>query len=137
MNTYAISCLLGPKEFKTVILVVDCVQSEVAKVVESQHSLERQLELIETHQQEVISLSCYRFSCLGVPCFESHELFVGGEMSYFSFLCVFIGQIEKSLESMEDEAERIHRDEQLSLVEDEAAATHDMMYERILFVWLF
>jgi hypothetical protein len=38
---------------------------------------------------------------------------------------------------MEDEAERIHRDEQLSLVEDEAAATPDMMYERILFVWLF
>jgi nuclear pore complex protein Nup62 len=127
VNTCAISCLLGPKEFKTVILVVDCVQSEVAKVVESQHSLERQLELIETHQQEVISLSCYRFSCLGVPCFESHELFVGGEMSYFSFLCVIIGQIEKSLESMEDEAERIYRDERPSLVEDEAAATRDMM----------
>lgn len=30
-----------------------CLQSEVATVVESQHSLERQLELIETHQQEV------------------------------------------------------------------------------------
>jgi len=29
------------------------LQSEVASVVESQHSLERQLELIETHQQEV------------------------------------------------------------------------------------
>jgi nuclear pore complex protein Nup62 len=86
-NTYAISCLLGPKEFETVILVVDCVQSEVAKVVESQHSLERQLELIETHQQE----------------------------------------IEKSLESMEDEAERIYRDERPTLVEDEAAATRDMM----------
>ncbi len=71
VNTYAIACLLGPKEFKTVILVVDCVQSEVAKVVESQHSLERQLELIETHQQEVISLRSYIFSFLGVPCFES------------------------------------------------------------------
>jgi nuclear pore complex protein Nup62 len=127
VNTYAIACLPGPKEFKTVILVVDCVQSEVAKVVESQHSLERQLELIETHQQEVISLRSYIFSCLGVPCFESHELFVGGEMSYFSFLCVIIGQIEKSLESMEDEAERIYRDERPSLVEDEAAATRDMM----------
>lgn len=29
------------------------LESEVAKVVETQHSLERQLELIETHQQEV------------------------------------------------------------------------------------
>lgn len=29
------------------------LQSEVASVVESQHSLERRLELIETHQQEV------------------------------------------------------------------------------------
>jgi nuclear pore complex protein Nup62 len=103
------------------------LESEVAKVVESQHSLERQLELIETHQQEVISLSCHRFYCLSVPCFESHELFVRGEMSYFSFLCVFIGQIEKSLESMEDEAERIYRDERPTLVEDEAAATRDMM----------
>jgi nuclear pore complex protein Nup62 len=63
------------------------LESEVAKVVESQHSLERQLELIETHQQE----------------------------------------IEKSLESMEDEAERIYRDERPTLVEDEAAATRDMM----------
>jgi hypothetical protein len=38
-------------------LIVNCMfmwlQSEVASVVESQHSLERQLELIETHQQEV------------------------------------------------------------------------------------
>ncbi len=58
-------------------------------------------------------------------------------MSYLSFLCVLTCQIEKSLESMEDEAERIYRDEQLSLVEDEAAATRDMMYEKILFVWLF
>lgn len=29
------------------------LESEVAKVVETQHSLERQLELIETHQQEI------------------------------------------------------------------------------------
>ncbi|CAK9229691.1 unnamed protein product, partial [Sphagnum jensenii] len=70
------------------------LESEVAKVVESQHSLERQLELIETHQQE----------------------------------------IEKSLESMEDEAERIYRDERPTLVEDEAAATRDMMYEQAEFV---
>lgn len=34
------------KMFKT-------VQSEVAKVVETQGTVERQLELIETHQQEV------------------------------------------------------------------------------------
>ncbi|KAH9554993.1 hypothetical protein CY35_08G091500 [Sphagnum magellanicum] len=35
---------------------------------------------------------------------------------------------------MEDEAERIYRDEQLSLVEDEAAATCDMMYVQVEFV---
>ncbi|CAK9235925.1 unnamed protein product [Sphagnum troendelagicum] len=45
-----------------------------------------------------------------------------------------VEQIEKSLESMEDEAERIYRDEQLSLVEDEAAATRDMMYVQVEFV---
>lgn len=32
------------------------LQSEVAKVVETQGSLERQLELIETHQDEVLNL---------------------------------------------------------------------------------
>ncbi len=90
-----------------------------------------------THQEEVIVPICYGFSCLLVWCFEVHESVFRGEMSYLSFLCVLTCQIEKSLESMEDEAERIYRDEQLSLVEDEAAATCDMMYERILFVWLF
>lgn len=70
------------------------LESEVASVVESQHSLERQLELIETHQQEV----------------------------------------EKSLESMEEEAEKLYRDERPSLLEDEAAATRDMMFEQAEFV---
>lgn len=70
------------------------LESEVATVVESQHSLERQLELIETHQQEV----------------------------------------EKSLESMEEEAEKLYRDERPSLLEDEAAATRDMMFEQAEFV---
>lgn len=37
-------------------------QTEVAKVVETQSNLERQLELIETHQQEVILPTlCYIF----------------------------------------------------------------------------
>jgi len=63
-------------------------------VVESQHSLERQLELIGTHHQEV----------------------------------------EKSLESMEEEAEKLYRNERPSLLEDEAAATRDMMFEQAEFV---
>ncbi|CAK9234480.1 unnamed protein product [Sphagnum troendelagicum] len=45
-----------------------------------------------------------------------------------------VEQIEKALESMEDEAERIYRDEQLSLVEDEAAATRDTMHVQVEFV---
>lgn len=72
------------------------LESEVASVVESQHSLERQLELIETHQQEV----------------------------------------EKSLESMEEEAEKLYRDERPSLLDDEAAATRDVMFEQAEFVEL-
>jgi hypothetical protein len=36
--------------------------------------------------------------------------------------------VEKSLESMEEEAEKLYRDERPSLLEDEAAATRDMMY---------
>lgn len=70
------------------------LESEVASTVESQHSLERQLELIETHQLEV----------------------------------------EKSLESMEEEAEKLYREERPSLLEDEAAATRDMMFEQAEFV---
>lgn len=41
-------------------------------------------------------------------------------------------QVEKSLESMEEEAEKLYRDERPSLVEDEAAATRDMMYVSIM-----
>ncbi|KAK4476432.1 hypothetical protein RD792_015585 [Penstemon davidsonii] len=66
------------------------LESEVAKVVETQGSLERQLELIETHQDEV----------------------------------------DKALQSMEDEAEKIYREERGILLDDEAASTRDAMYER-------
>ncbi|KAK2991719.1 hypothetical protein RJ640_001222 [Escallonia rubra] len=66
------------------------LESEVAKVVETQSSLERQLELIETHQQEV----------------------------------------DKALQSMEEEAEQIYKDERRVLLDDEAASTRDAMYEQ-------
>ncbi|KAL6006502.1 Nuclear pore glycoprotein p62 [Asimina triloba] len=70
------------------------LESEVAKVVETQTNLERQLELIETHQQEV----------------------------------------DKALQSAEEEAERIFKDERRLLLEDEAAATRDSMYEHAEFI---
>lgn len=70
------------------------LESEVAKVVETQCSLERQLELIETHQEEV----------------------------------------DKALQSMEEEAERIYKDEKGVILDDEAAATRDAMYEQAEFV---
>lgn len=66
------------------------LEIEVAKVVETQASLERQLELIETHQQEV----------------------------------------DKALQSIEGEAERIYKDEHGLLLDDEAASTRDAMYEQ-------
>lgn len=66
------------------------LEIEVAKVVETQSSLERQLELIETHQQEV----------------------------------------DKALQSVEEEAERIYKDERGLLLDDEAASTRDAMYEQ-------
>uniref|UniRef100_A0A0E0CAH5 Nucleoporin NSP1-like C-terminal domain-containing protein n=1 Tax=Oryza meridionalis TaxID=40149 RepID=A0A0E0CAH5_9ORYZ len=66
------------------------LEAEVAKVVETQTSLERQLELIETHQKEV----------------------------------------DKALQSMEEEAERVFQDERLLLREDEAASARDTMFEQ-------
>ncbi|KAK2413873.1 nuclear pore complex protein NUP62 [Trifolium repens] len=66
------------------------LEIEVAKVVETQSNLERQLELIETHQQEV----------------------------------------DKALQSVEEEAERIYKDERGLLLDDEAASTRDAMYEQ-------
>lgn len=66
------------------------LESEVAKVVETQGSLDRQLELIETYQDEV----------------------------------------DKALQSMEEEAERLYREERGLLLEDEAASTRDAMYEQ-------
>ncbi|GKV12802.1 hypothetical protein SLEP1_g23903 [Rubroshorea leprosula] len=70
------------------------LEIEAAKVVETQASLERQLELIETHQQEV----------------------------------------DKALQSMEEEGERIYNDEQGLLLDDEAASTRDAMYEQAEFI---
>lgn len=70
------------------------LEAEVAKVVETQSNLERQLELIETHQQEV----------------------------------------DKSLQSVEEEAERIYKDEHGLLLDDEAASTRDAMYEQAEFI---
>ncbi|KAH7519664.1 hypothetical protein FEM48_Zijuj08G0061100 [Ziziphus jujuba var. spinosa] len=70
------------------------LEIEVAKVVETQANLERQLELIETHQQEV----------------------------------------DKALQSVEEEAERIYKDERGLLLDDEAASTRDAMYEQAEFI---
>ncbi|GKB95639.1 nuclear pore complex protein NUP62 [Tanacetum coccineum] len=70
------------------------LEAEVAKVVETQSNLERRLELIETHQQEV----------------------------------------DKSLQSVEEEAERIYKDEHGLLLDDEAASTRDAMYEQAEFI---
>lgn len=66
------------------------LESEVANVVETQATLERQLELIETHQQEV----------------------------------------DKALLSMEEEADRIYKDDRNVILDDEAASTRDAMYEQ-------
>lgn len=70
------------------------LEIEVAKVVETQANLERQLELIETHQQEV----------------------------------------DKALQSMEEEAKRIYNDERGFLLDDEAASTRDAMYDQSEFI---
>ncbi|PON61198.1 Nucleoporin [Parasponia andersonii] len=70
------------------------LEIEVAKVVETQSNLERQLELVETHQQEV----------------------------------------DKALQSMEEEAELIYKDERALLLDDEAASTRDAMYEQAEFI---
>ncbi|XP_051124395.1 nuclear pore complex protein NUP62 [Andrographis paniculata] len=66
------------------------LESEVATVVETQGRLERQLELIETHQDEV----------------------------------------DKALQSMEHEVERMYREEHGLLLDDDAASTRDAMYEQ-------
>lgn len=63
-------------------------------MVDTQTNLERQLELIETHQHEV----------------------------------------DKALQSIEEEAERIYKDERGLLLEDEAALTRDSMYEQAEFI---
>lgn len=66
------------------------LESEVANAAETQADLERHLELIETHQQEV----------------------------------------DKALQSIEEEAERIYKDERNVLLDDEATSTRDTMYEQ-------
>ncbi|KAL5709168.1 Nuclear pore glycoprotein p62 [Ranunculus cassubicifolius] len=70
------------------------LEIEVAKVVDTQDKLERQLELIKTHQQE----------------------------------------FDKALQSIEEEAERIYKDERGLLLEDEAASTRDAMYDQAEFI---
>lgn len=46
-----------------------------------------------------------------------------------ALFCVVFAKtkVEKALESMEDEAERLYREERPRLLEDEAAATRDKM----------
>ncbi|KAI4338790.1 hypothetical protein MLD38_023803 [Melastoma candidum] len=66
------------------------LEIEVAKVAETHSYLEQQLELIETHQQEV----------------------------------------DKALQSIEDEAERTYKDERGFLLDDDAASTRDAMYDQ-------
>ncbi|KAI8545430.1 hypothetical protein RHMOL_Rhmol07G0038900 [Rhododendron molle] len=66
------------------------LETEVAKVVETQANLEWQLELIETHQQEV----------------------------------------DKGLQSVEEEAERIYKHEHNLLLNNEAVSARDAMYEQ-------
>ncbi|GMH17218.1 hypothetical protein Nepgr_019059 [Nepenthes gracilis] len=66
------------------------LETEVAKVVDTQTNLEQQLELTETHQQEV----------------------------------------DKTLQSMEEEAERIYRDECGLMLNDEAVSAREAMYEQ-------
>lgn len=70
------------------------LEIEVAKVVETQTELEKKLELIETHQQEV----------------------------------------DKALQSVEEDAERIYKDERGLLLDDEAASTRDAMYEQAEYI---
>ncbi|KAK1270533.1 hypothetical protein QJS04_geneDACA007557 [Acorus gramineus] len=70
------------------------LETEVGKVVETQSKLERELELIETHQQEV----------------------------------------DKALQSIEEEAEHIYKDERGLMLQDEAASTRDSMYEQAEFI---
>lgn len=66
------------------------LEAEVARVVEGQRALERQLELIDTHQAEV----------------------------------------DKALGSIEQDAEELFRRQQPSLLQDDAAAMRDHMYEQ-------
>lgn len=69
-------------------LIYEVIQIEVAKVVETQGSLERQLELIETHQQEVNI-------CLSQGCYFFWELSIGPNLKqvwrkYVDFTCPWL-----------------------------------------------
>lgn len=70
------------------------LEAELAKVVETQTTVERRLELIETHQKEV----------------------------------------DKALQSMEEEAERIYKDEKGFILEDDAASARDSMYDQAEYI---
>lgn len=47
-------------------------------------------------------------------------------VKYYVLLLWF--QVDKALQSMEDEAERIYKDERALLLDDEAASTRDAMW---------
>ncbi|KAH6811978.1 hypothetical protein C2S51_025740 [Perilla frutescens var. frutescens] len=87
--------------------------SEVAKVVETQGTLERQLELIETHQDEEEFAIVYSSIGLGiVVCKKSSVVYCVSECVSGKF------QVDKALQSMEEEAERLYREERGMLLDE-------------------
>lgn len=53
-------------------------------------------------------------------------------------ICLFIFyQVDKALQSMEEEAERIYKDERAMLLDDEAASTRDAMSALLVLCFSF
>ncbi|KAL5797320.1 hypothetical protein ACOSQ2_002140 [Xanthoceras sorbifolium] len=127
---------------------------EVAKVVETQCNLGRQLELIKTHQQEVDKalqsmeeeaehiykdegglLLDDEAASTRDEMYEQAES-VERELEHMTeqiksiIRTVNANQVDKALQSMEEEAEHIYKDEGGLLLDDEAASTRDAMYEQ-------
>lgn len=46
---------------------------------------------------------------------------------WLNFFSLFVYKVDKALQSMEEEAERIYKDERGLLLDDEAASTRDAM----------
>lgn len=90
-------------------------------MVETQSSLERQLELIETHQQEVHDRTIISLIRKWTRQYWIHRV------NHLNSLLLF--KVDKALQSMEEEAERIYNDERKLLLDDEAASTRDAMWE--------